>query len=237
VDATRAGPAGGPKPASAGTALAAVQVQPGWDEGAVAALYQMHYRPLVRLAALLVGDIALAEDVVQDCFVAMHGAWRRLEDADRAKHYLRRSVINRSRSVLRHRAVAGRYLSRTWMPDIPSAEDSALESWERSVVVSALATLPVRQREALVLRYYAGLPDPRVAAVMGISEGAVKRHIWRALTSLRAALETELAPRSGLRADYPAGSEAAQQPAPAMSLNLRAVRWQAGRLARPARPG
>ena len=197
MDATPAGSAGGPKRASAGAAQAVVQMLPGWDEDAVAVLYQVHYRPLVRLAALLVSDIALAEDVVQDCFVAMHGAWQRLNAADRAPHYLRQSVINRCRSQLRHRAVVGRYLSRTWMPDIPSAEASALESWERSAVVPALVTLPVRQREALVLRYYAGLPDPQVATVMSISEGAVKRHIWRALRSLRAALETELAgPRS-----------------------------------------
>jgi len=50
---------------------------PGWAEDAVAALYQRHYRPLVRLAALLAGDTAVAEDVVQDCFVALHGGWRR----------------------------------------------------------------------------------------------------------------------------------------------------------------
>ncbi len=88
------------------------------------------------------------------------------------------------------------------MPDIPSAGDSALESWQRSEVVSALGTLPARQREALVLRYYAGLPGPQAAAVMGISEGAVKRHIWRALTSLRAALDTEPSrPRGGRPAD------------------------------------
>ena len=63
MNATPAGSAGGPKPASAGAAQAVVQMLPGWDEDAVAALYQVHYRPLVRQAALLVGDIALAEDV------------------------------------------------------------------------------------------------------------------------------------------------------------------------------
>ncbi len=164
----------------------------------------MHYRPLVRLAAPLAGDTALAEDVVQDCLVAMLGGWRRLRAADQALPYLRQSVINRSRSVLRHRAVAGRYLSPAWMPDIPSAEDSALESWQRSVVVSAPGALPARQREALVLRYYAGRPGPRAAAVMGISVGAVNRHIWRALTSLRAALEAEpTRPRGGRPAGRP----------------------------------
>jgi RNA polymerase sigma-70 factor (sigma-E family) len=170
----------------------------GWDEAAVAALYQAHYEPLVRLAALLVGDTTMAEDVVQDCFVALHGGWRRLRAADHALPYLRQSVVNRSRSLLRHQAVAERYLSRAPTPDLASAEDSALESWQRSVVISALGMLPARQREALVLRYYAGLANPQAAAVMGVTEGTVKRHVWRALGSLRAALEAELAPsRSG----------------------------------------
>ena len=61
-------------------------------------------------------------------------------------------------------------------------------------VVTAPGMLPTRQREALVLRYYAGLPNRHAADVMGISEGAVERHVWRAVTSLRAALEAELAP-------------------------------------------
>ena len=69
------------------------------------ALYRTHYRSLVRLAVLLVRDIATAEDLVQDSFVAMHSAWPRLADSDLALSYLRQSVVNRSRSVLRHRIV------------------------------------------------------------------------------------------------------------------------------------
>ena len=75
---------------------------------AVTALYSSHYRSLVRLAALLVRDVATAEEVVQDSFVAMHGGWRRLRDSDKALSYLRQSVVNRSRSVLRHRVVVDR---------------------------------------------------------------------------------------------------------------------------------
>ncbi len=73
-----------------------------WDaDGAVTALYSTHYRSLVRLAALLLRDVATAEEVVQDSFVAMHGSWRRLRDSDKALSYLRQSVVNRSRSVRR----------------------------------------------------------------------------------------------------------------------------------------
>jgi DNA-directed RNA polymerase specialized sigma24 family protein len=75
---------------------------------AVTALYAAHYRSLVRLAALLVRDVATAEEVVQESFIAMHSGWRRLRDSDKALWYLRQSVMNRSRSVLRHRVVVDR---------------------------------------------------------------------------------------------------------------------------------
>src|SRR5580700_9518497 len=88
---------------------------------AVTELYSTHYRSLVRLAALLVRDIGTAEEVVQDSFVAMHGGWRRLRDSDKALSYLRQSVVNRSRSVLRHRVVVDRNAPKP-APDMPSAK-------------------------------------------------------------------------------------------------------------------
>lgn len=162
-----------------------------WDaEQAVTAIYSMHYRSLVRLAALLLRDAATAEEVVQDSFIAMHSAWRRLRDNEKALSYLRQSVVNRSRSVLRHRVVVDRNAPKP-APDMPSAEQGALSQLERSAVVDALRTLPARQREALVLRYYGDLSEAQIAAAMGISRGAVKSHTARAIASLRAALETE----------------------------------------------
>src|SRR6266513_1272405 len=162
-----------------------------WDaEQAVTAIYSTHYRSLVRLAALLVRDVATAEEVVQDSFMAMHGAWRRLRDTDKAMSYLRQSVVNRSRSVLRHRVVVDRNAPKP-APDMPSAEQGALTSLERTAVVTALRTLPPRQREALVLRYYGDLSEAQIATTMGISRGAVKSHTARAIASLRAVLEME----------------------------------------------
>jgi RNA polymerase sigma-70 factor (sigma-E family) len=155
---------------------------------AVTALYHAHYAMLVRTAALLVGDVATAEDVVQDCFIAMHRAWWRLRDTSKALPYLRRAVINRSRSVLRNRVVADRYLP-LLAPPLPSAEDSALAGMERSAVPTALRALPPRQREVVVLRYYADLSEAQIAAAMGISKGAVKAHAARAKDTLRAVLE------------------------------------------------
>ncbi|HEY6279608.1 MAG TPA: SigE family RNA polymerase sigma factor [Streptosporangiaceae bacterium] len=168
-----------------------VPVATGWDaEQAVTAIYSAHYRSLVRLAVLLVRDVATAEEVVQDSFMAMHGAWRRLRDNDKALSYLRQSVVNRSRSVLRHRVVVDRNAPKP-APDMPSAEQGALTLLERSAVVAALRSLPARQREALVLRYYGDLSEAQIASAMGISRGAVKSHTARAITALRTVLEIE----------------------------------------------
>ena len=157
---------------------------------AITQLYHAEYRSLVRMAAMLVGDTGTAEEVVQDSFIAMHAAWRRLRDADKALHYLRRSVVNRSRSVLRHRVVIDKHLPKG-EPDMPSAEQSAITLIERSAVVAALLTLPGRQREALVLKYYLDLSEEEVAAAMKISRGAVKSHTARGKAALRTVLEPE----------------------------------------------
>ena len=157
---------------------------------AVIELYSQHYRALVRLAALLVRDTPTAEEVVQDSFVAMHGGWQRLRDTEKALAYLRQAVVNRSRSVLRHRTVVDKNLQKA-PPDMPSAEHGALVLLERSAVVAALRELPDRQREAIVLRYYADLSEAEIAAAMKISRGAVKSHTARGMAALRAALEQQ----------------------------------------------
>lgn len=170
-----------------GTATVAASVE--WDaDKAVTTVYSTHYRSLVRLAVLLVRDVGTAEEVVQDAFIAMHGAWRRLRDPEKALAYLRQSVVNRSRSVLRHRAVVDKYAPKA-TPDAPSAEHGALGALERSAVVDALRELPNRQREALVLRYYADLSEAQIAEAMGISRGAVKSHTARGMAALRSVLE------------------------------------------------
>ena len=174
------------------TAFLAPATRVGWSaDTAVTELYSLHYRALVRLAALLVRDMPTAEEVVQDAFVAMHDAWQRLRDAENALAYLRQAVVNRSRSVLRHRTVVDKNLQKA-PPDMPSAEHGAMALLERSAVIAALRGLPDRQREAIVLRYYADLSEADIAATMGISRGAVKSHTARGMTALRSALEREL---------------------------------------------
>ena len=154
---------------------------------AVAELYSLHYRPLTRLATLLVRDAATAEDVVQDAFVAMRPAWPRLGDTEKALAYLRQAVVNRSRSVLRHWTVTGKNLPQA-LPDIPGAEHGALDLLDQPAAMAALLGLPERQREAIVLRFYADLSEDQIAAAMHISRGAVRSHTARGLSGLRAAL-------------------------------------------------
>jgi DNA-directed RNA polymerase specialized sigma24 family protein len=140
----------------------------------VSALYEEHYAPLVRLAALLVRDTATAEEIVQDSFVAVAAAGRR-RDTDGALDFLRQSVLDRSRSVLRHGITPG-----------PAATGPPPCS---PPLLAALGALPARQREVLVLRYYANLSEEQAADTIGISRAAVRRHATRANAALRTLLD------------------------------------------------
>ena len=163
----------------------------GWDaSNVVTELYTAHYNQLVRLAVMLVHDVQTAEEVVQDAFEAMHLAWRRLRDTEKALSYLRQAIVNRSRSVLRHRKVVEMHAPKP-APDEQSAEHAALTLIERSAVTSALRSLPARQREAVVLRYYGDFSEADIAKAMGISRGAVKSHTARAMAALKTILEQE----------------------------------------------
>ena len=167
----------------------------GSDE-AVERLYAAHYRQLVRLSVLLVRDQETAEEVVQDAFVALHGKWRGLRDPHAGLAYLRQSVVNRSRSVLRHRAVELRHLSTAAQEaaaaaTLPGADEAVVRRAGRATVLDALQRLSERQREVLVLRYYLDLDEAGIAEALGISRGAVKSHASRGAAALRTLLETD----------------------------------------------
>jgi len=157
-------------------------------DAALTALYTAHYRRLVRLAALLLDDLSTSEEVVQDAYVKMHSAWRRIRDPQAAEAYLRTTVLNLSRSRMRRRQVAAKHAAKP-MPDAASAEHGAMEGLERQAVMAALRALPERQRECLVLRYYGDLTEAQIDESMGISAGAVKSHAYRGMAALRIALE------------------------------------------------
>jgi RNA polymerase sigma-70 factor (sigma-E family) len=155
---------------------------------ALTALYLKHYTSLVRLAALLLDDRGLSEEVVQDAYIKMHGAWHRLDDPERALAYLRQTVVNLARSRMRRRLVAIKHAPKP-MPDAPSAEHGAMAGVERAEVMAGLRSLPPRQREAIVLRYYGDLSETEIATAMGCSNGAVKSHIHRGMSALAKSLE------------------------------------------------
>ena len=148
-------------------------------------LYDEHYVRLVRLSVLLLGDVGRAEEVVQDSFVAVYRRLRRDgEVLTNAPAYLRQTVVNRSRSVLRHLKVVSRH------PDYaptasPGADDELLHGVRRRLVIDALARLPRRQREVLVLRHYLDLSEREIAETLRISPGAVKSHASRGAAALR----------------------------------------------------
>ncbi len=169
----------------------------GWEaDSALTALYAAHWQSLVRLSWLFVRDQQVAEETVQDAFVAMHSRWSQLRDQDRALAYLRRCVVNSSRSALRHRAVETRYLkaetnARTayGTTSAPSAETQALEHATGDRLIAALGRLPRRQQEVLTLRYFLDLNEAQIAEALSISAGSVKAHAHRGLTSLRSDVE------------------------------------------------
>jgi RNA polymerase sigma-70 factor (sigma-E family) len=166
----------------------------GWSaDEALEQLYAAHWRQLVRLAVLLVRDQGSAEEIVQDCFVAVHGRWGSLRDPDKALAYLRQSVVNRSRSHLRHLGVVRRHAEREGaLPPTAGADHTSYDAARRATVLDALRRLPRRQREVLALRYYLDLSEAEVAEVLGISRGAVKSHASRGAAALRADLASTL---------------------------------------------
>lgn len=170
----------------ASTSVAAGGTAPPDATGAVCQLYRAHYPSLVRMAALLVGDLAAAEQVVQDSLVAMHANWRWLRRSDKALAFVRRGVINRSRSALRRRGVDERDAGP--LPQAPGTTPDVQAQLPGAPVVAALGRLSRRQREVLVLRYYADLSEAEAAAAMGISPGAVKSHAARAMLEIGDAL-------------------------------------------------
>lgn len=156
-------------------------------EAAITRLFDRHHTQLLRLAALLGAD-GDAEDIVAEAFCELHRRWGRLRDPDAALPYLRSVLVNLARMRVRHLQVVRRH-PESPPPDVGSAEHEAVLREDQREVAAALAALPPRQREALVLRYWLDLREAEVAAAMGISAGAVKAHTARGMATLTRLLE------------------------------------------------
>ncbi|WP_303658025.1 SigE family RNA polymerase sigma factor [Streptantibioticus silvisoli] len=151
--------------------------------------YRQHYRALLGLAALLLDDTASCEDVVQEAFIRVHSARGRVRETDKTLAYLRQTVVNLSRSALRRRILGLKLLSKP-MPDMASAEEGAYEQLERDQLITSMRSLQRRQREVLVLRYFADMTEAQVAETLGISIGSVKAYGSRGIAALRIAMES-----------------------------------------------
>lgn len=146
-----------------------------WDDDLVA-LYRERYDPMVRLAYLLTGDTAVAEELVQDAFVSVHRSW------DHARHpaaYLRAAVVNACRSWGRRRSLERRQPA----PAEAAAPATGDELWD------VLERLPERQRAAIVLRFYEDLPDDEIASLLGCRPATVRTAVFRALAAMRREIE------------------------------------------------
>jgi RNA polymerase sigma-70 factor (sigma-E family) len=181
---------GAGRPADSGEVLGCTPAGPAQDSPAAANLvgvFRAHHAELVRLAVLLLGDRPSAEDVVQDVFTRLCGR-DLLPAGDGALAYVRAAVLNACRSALRRRALARRI---GVVRDLPgwdatqrSAEHEVILAEDRRQVLAALAMLPRRRREVLVLRYWLGLPEAEIAQALGIRPGTVKSTAARGIAAL-----------------------------------------------------
>jgi RNA polymerase sigma-70 factor (sigma-E family) len=158
---------------------------------AIAELFVAHHRRLVGLAFLLVDDRETAEDVVQEAFAGLYFRWRQLRDPNAAVAYLNRAVMNGSRNQLRHRKRVGFRLARMTLQseELASAEQTAVQHDEADRLWQAVLSLPLRQRQVLVLRYYLNLTEAEIASTLRVSRGSVKTHASRGLATLAQHME------------------------------------------------
>jgi len=144
-------------------------------------VFAQHYGGFCRLATLLLDDRGAAEEVVQEAFLRTFSSWRRLRHPDRAQFYVRAAVVNLCRSRLRRRRSEEAGNRASWREPEDGGGDAVDDALE---VLDALASLPRRQRETVVLRYYEDLSEQDVARALGCSVGTVKSQLARARGSL-----------------------------------------------------
>jgi RNA polymerase sigma-70 factor (sigma-E family) len=153
------------------------------EGGKLSDLYRLYADEAVRLAYLITGDHVVAEDLVQDAFVKLAGRLVHLREAGAFEAYLRRTVVNLANSHFRRRMIERRYEEREASmlalprhdPDIPT----------RVAARAALLELPVRQRTAIVLRFYVDLSEGQTAELMGCRTGTVKALVSQGMDKLR----------------------------------------------------
>jgi RNA polymerase sigma-70 factor (sigma-E family) len=153
----------------------------------LAELYARHAPVAVRLAYLLTGDRAVAEDLVQDAFVRVAGRLGHFRDPGAFESYLRRTVVNMAKNHYRRRALERSVLSRSDPPRPVDPPEGDVVG--RHVVMGALDRLPPRQRAAIVLRFYEDLPEDRIAEILRCRPGTARSLVSRGVQALRTELQ------------------------------------------------
>ncbi len=149
----------------------------------IEALFHALYASLVRLARALVDDRGEAEEVVQDSFERLYGRMRQRSDIEQIELFLHRSVLNAARSRLRRRRTA-RSKESVLRVEASRPNDPIGSAATTHAIRDAVRRLPRRQQECVVLHYYEALPVDRIALVLAISPGSVKKHLSRGREAL-----------------------------------------------------
>jgi RNA polymerase sigma-70 factor (sigma-E family) len=158
----------------------------GAQEAGASRLSELYVRSApagFRLAYLLTGDRALAEDLVQEAFLRFVGRLHHLRDPDAFDGYLRRTIVNLSKNVFRRRAVERSYMERRSAELREGHTDRDVATYES--MRTALLSLPARQRAAIVLRYYEDLHESQIADVLRCRPATVRSLVARGLEALR----------------------------------------------------
>jgi RNA polymerase sigma-70 factor (sigma-E family) len=161
----------------------------GDRDEAVEKLFFAWYPRLLRTAFGLVGDWALAEQLVQDAFLRLWRRWGWLRDPQAAPAYLHRTVVNLARAAVRRRVSERRALVRGGFDQAGDSPQITDEPHVGTALRQAIETLPYRKRACVVLRYLAGLSEAETADALGVSVGTVKSQTHKALRQLRELLD------------------------------------------------
>jgi RNA polymerase sigma-70 factor (sigma-E family) len=160
----------------------------------VAALFDRHYAPMCRLAYVILGDAALAEEIVMEAMLKTFTGWGRIRDLARTDAYLRRAVVNLCRSKIRRKVIESRVNQVSYRRDELRQPDWDPERHETGrLVMEAVRGLPERQRACVVLRYLEDLPEAAIAETLGCSVGTVKSQLSKARAKLEVTLGRSLA--------------------------------------------
>jgi RNA polymerase sigma factor (sigma-70 family) len=164
-------------------------------EELVVRLFQQEGRSLVRLARLFVDDRDAAEDLVQEAFLRLARSAHRISDIDRAPAYLRSIVLNLARDhnrrglvSLRHHPTSSGQRANSDSAPAPSTPDLLVQSEDHRLVIEAVRSLPVRQRDCITLRYFEEFGIDAIATTLGLSPNSVKTHLQRGLAGLERSL-------------------------------------------------